>query len=198
MSRAKTIGGTRWRVFFLVLGVGVLGIGLMFVSLQRGVLAASFTVAGTPYKATADNLNAQGVVQFGSLDQSANAAHPVLVNGFRQAHLDNFCQSILIPDVPVVGAMTVRITAPGGMNAQNLVLGVQDVAGDLKFNNVEIGRDAGALNKGPVQGKPGGFGIQMDSLSIARLRQVAWSTTASTLQLNQVNIAVDAGTHECF
>jgi hypothetical protein len=198
MATHKVNGRTRWRVFGLVLAVGLAGTGLMFVGLQQGALAASFAVSGTSYKATADNLAAQGVVQYGSVDQSSNQAHPVLVNGFRTAKMDNFCQSIYVPGVPVVGDMTIRLVAPGGMTASNLVLGVQDVTGDLTLNNVEIGRDASTLDKGPSQGPAGAFGIQADSMNLAHVRQTAWSTTASTLRLNQVHISATPGRHECY
>lgn len=202
MAVESASGRTRWRVFGLVMLVGVFGIGIMFTGLSQGALAASFSVSGTSYKASADNLNAQGVVQYGSVDQSADKAHPVLVNGFRQAKLDNFCQSILIPGLPGIGDATVKIETPGaaGMSANNLVLGIQDVQGDLTLDNVQIGRDSGTFDQGPsgLQGKSGGFGIQATGAHIAHLRQVAWSTTASTLRLNQVHIGATAGRHECF
>jgi hypothetical protein len=202
MAVHNTTGHTRWRVFALVLLVGVVGIGMVFTGLAQGAVTASFAVSGTSYKATADNLSAEGVVQYGSVDRSAGTAHPVLVNGFRRARLDNFCQSIVVPSVPGIGDITIRIAAPGpaGMTAENLVLGIDNITGDLTLNNVEIGRDAGTFDTGPqgLQGKPGLFGIQADSARIAHLRQVAWSTTASTLHLNQVQINTSAGHHECF
>ncbi len=196
-------GRTRWGRFGLVMGVGVLGIGALFTGLSQGALAASFSISGVSYKASADKLSAEGVVQYGSVDRSANKAHPVLVNGFRDATLDNFCQSFVVPDIPGVGDMTVRIEAPGkgGFQAKNLVIGVDTVTGDLTLNNVEIGRDAGNLTKGPsgVGGESGAFGIQADSATIADLRQVAWSTTASTLRLNDVKITTSTGREAaCF
>ena len=199
---AEKSGRTRWRVFSLVLLVGMVGVGVMFAGLSQGALAASFSISGTSYKATADNLDADGVVQYGSVDQSADQAHPVLINGFRQAKMDNFCQSILVPGLPGIGQASVQIKAPGksGMTAQNLVIGVQDVQGDLTLGNVQIGADAGSMDKGPAnaKGKSGAFGIQADHAHIGHLRQVAWSTTASTLKLNQVQISVRPGKHECF
>lgn len=203
MSEPKqSHGRTRWRVFAMVFCIGILGVGAMFGGLSQGALAASFAVSGTSYKASADLLDAQGVVQYGSVDQSSDKAHPVLVNGFREARLDNFCQSIVIPGLPGIGDATIRIAAPGkgGMSANNLVLGVENVTGDLTLNNVEIGRDSGTFDKGPsgLQGEPGGFGIQANSAQIQNLRQVAWSTTASTLRLNQVDISASAGRNECF
>lgn len=193
-------GRTRWRMFTLVLVAGVFGAGLMLTGMSQGAIAASFAVSGTRYKASADTLDATGVVQYGSVNRSADKVHPVLVNGFRNAKLSDFCQSIVVPGVPGVGDMTIRISAPGGMKAENLVIGVEQVTGDLTLNNVEIGRDAGTFDKGPagVQGKPGTFGIRADSAHIAGLRQVAWSTTASTLRLSDVRITAEAGRNECF
>lgn len=184
----------------MVLVVGVFGIGLMFAGLSRGAVAASFTVSGTSYKASADKLTAEGVVQFGSVDRSADKTHPVLVNGFRHAKLSDFCQSIVVPDLPGLGAATVRIEAPGGMEAKNLVLGIEEVEGDLTLNNVQIGRDAGTFDVGPpgLKGPAGGFGIQASGMTLDNLRQKAWSTTASTLHLNDVSITATAGRNPCF
>ncbi|MDR7300972.1 DUF6230 family protein [Haloactinomyces albus] len=196
----STTGRTRWRVFALVLVVGVFGAGLMLTGMSQGAIAASFAVSGTRYKASADDLRAEGVVQYGSVDRGSGKPHPVLVNGFRDARLSNFCQSIVVPGIPGIGDMTIRISAPGGMRAENLVIGVQEVTGDLTLNDVEIGRDAATFDEGPagLRGEPGTFGIQADSAHIADLRQVAWSTTASTLRLDDVRITATAGHDECF
>lgn len=202
MAADNTAGRTRWRVFTLVFLVGLLGVGAMFTGMSQGALAASFAVSGTSYKATADNLNAEGVVQYGSVDRSADKAHPVLVNGFRDAKLDNFCQSIVVPGLPGIGDATIRIATPGkaGMSADNLVLGIEEVTGDLTLDNVQIGRDSGTFDNGPsgLQGQSGGFGIQADRAHISHLQQTAWSTTASTLRLNQVDITATAGRDECY
>lgn len=202
MSENVAGGRTRWKRFAAVMVLGGLGAGVLTVGLSQGALAASFTVSGTPYKAKIDKLDATGVVQYGDVDRSSKSAHPVLVNGFRKATADNFCQSILLPGIPGVGDMTIKLSAPGvgGFNADNLVLGVQDVTANLTLNNVEIGRDAGQLDKGPgnAKGAPGGFGIQADSAELTDVRQLAWSTTASTLRLNQVGIHVTAGANECY
>lgn len=202
MASTATTGRTRWKVFSGVLVCGVVGAGVMLTGLSQGAIAASFSVSGTSYKASADQLQADGVVQYGSVDHSSDSAHPVMVNGFRKAELDNFCQSILVDDVPGVGEMTLRIAAPGeaGMSADNLVLGIEEVTGDLTMEDVEIGRDASEFDEGPsdARGEPGSFGIQAGSLHLADLEQEAWSTTASTLRLNQVQISAEPGRNECF
>jgi hypothetical protein len=198
----KVAGRTRWRVVWMMLGAGGLSSALVVFGIQQGALAASFTVSGTSHKISADNLNAQGVVLYGSADKGSGTGYPVLVVGLQNARMDNFCQSIVVPGLPLVGDITVRITTPGvsSMTADNLVLGVDDVAGDLTFSNVEIGHDSGLFDKGPsgVQGQPGAFGIQADAMQVAHLRQNDWSTTASTLRLNQVHIQVEVGHHECY
>ncbi|MHA6797936.1 DUF6230 family protein [Bounagaea algeriensis] len=203
MASEVASGRTRWLVFAIVFVCGLAGVGVMFAGLSNGALAASFAVSGTSYKATADQLDANGVVQYGSVDQSADQAHPVMVNGFSEARLDNFCQSILLDDMPGIGQMTLRIEAPGddGMTAENLVLGVEQVNGDLTLDDVQIGRDAGTFDAGPSGGEhatTGNFGIQAGSMHLSDLKQKAWSTTASTLRLNQVEISAEPGRNECF
>lgn len=202
MADETVTGRIRWLVFAVVVVTGLAGIGVMFAGLSSGALAASFAVSGTSYKATADQLDATGVVQYGAVDQSADTAHPVMVNGFREARLDNFCQSILLEDMPGVGEMTLRIEAPGedGMTAQNMILGIEQVTGDLTLKDVEIGRDAGTFDAEPSgdQATTGNFGIQAGSMHLSNLRQEAWSTTASTLRMDQVSISAQPGRHECF
>ncbi|SDK71870.1 hypothetical protein SAMN04487820_111157 [Actinopolyspora mzabensis] len=194
-------GRTRWRVFALMLLGSFSAIALMLTGLSKGAVAANFAVSGVTYKASADELVAEGVAQFGAYDKgSGEKNHPVLVNAFKHAELSNFCQSFVVPDLPGIGDATVRIEAPGGMAAQRLVLGVEKVKGDLTLNNVQIGRDASQLDLGPegVGGSPGAFGIQATGARIDGLRQQAWSTTASTLNLRDVEITTKPGHHPCF
>lgn len=195
-------GRTRWLRFLAVFAAGGVGAGVLMVGMSQGALAASFAVSGTSFKSSADALRGQGLVQFGGVDPGAGAAHPVVVNGFRSATLDNFCQSVFMPNAPVVGDVTLRITAggAGAMAADNLVVGLDQLAGDLTLTDPQIGIDAGALTKGPagVRGVPGTFGIQADSVSIGSLKQTAWSTTAQTIRFRGMGMTVKLGRSECF
>lgn len=199
---AEQGGRTRWRRFLAVLAAGGVGAGALMVGMSQGALAASFAVSGSSFKVSADTLKGQGLVQFGGLDQGSGASHPVVVNGFRSATLDNFCQSVFMPRLPVVGDLTLRITAggPGGMAADNLVVGLSELAGDLTLDGPQIGVDAGQLTKGPAgtRGIPGTFGIQADSASIRALRQTAWSTTAQTIRFKGMGLSLKPGRSECF
>lgn len=202
MSENIAGGRTRWKRFAAVMVLGGAGAGILTLGLSQGALAASFTVSGVAYKATIDELRAQGVVQYGDVDRSTKTANPVLVNGFRKAQADNFCQSFVVPGLPGVGDITVMLRAPGksAFQADNLVLGISDVTTDLELDNVEIGRDAGQLDKGPAgaKGGAGAFGIQADAAKLDHVKQQAYSTTASTLRLQGVGITVKAGHNECF
>jgi hypothetical protein len=171
--------------------------------MSQGALAASFTVSGTSFKVGADNLTGKGFVQFGGVDAGANGqVHVVAVSGFKTASLDKFCQSVYVPGMPIVGDVTLRITADGvgGMSADNLVVNLTDLSGDLVLGNPDIGVDASKVNKGPenLRGLPGSFGLQADSASISKLQQTAWSTTAQTIRFKGMNLTIRQGKQECF
>jgi hypothetical protein len=95
------------------------------------------------------------------------------------------------------------INAGGGdkpARATNLLLDVTELNGDATFTNIEIGRDASTLNKGPGKGAAGSFGQQADRVVINDLKQVAWSTTAGTFTLTGLRLKVNVGADakECF
>ncbi|MEV6240810.1 DUF6230 family protein [Lentzea sp. NPDC051838] len=196
------MGRTRWARFVGVLGIGVVGAGALLFGMSQGALAASFAVSGTNFKVSADNLTGKGFVQFGGVDAGAGQVHVVAVSGFKTASLDKFCQSVFVPGMPIVGDVTMRITADsvGGMSADNLVVNLTDLNGDLVLGNPEIGIDASKVNKGPdgLRGLPGSFGLQADSANIAKLQQTAWATTAQTIRFNGMNLTIRQGKQECF
>ncbi|SHE76302.1 DUF6230 family protein [Streptoalloteichus hindustanus] len=202
MVESGARGRTRWGRFAMALAAGGLGVGVLMFGMSSGALAASFTVAGTSFKASADGLEGTGFVQYGSVDRSADKAHPVAVNGMRTAKLDNFCQSMVVPGLPGVGEVTVKITAggEGGMTAENLVINLEELNADLTLGNAQIGVDAGQLSKGPegAVGTAGTLGLQADTIRLGALRQTAWSTTASTLRFKGMKLDVFSGRNECF
>ncbi|GAA0600231.1 DUF6230 family protein [Kutzneria viridogrisea] len=194
-------GRTRWTRFAATLAVGGVGAGVLLVGLSQGALAASFTVSGSSFKVSADHLQGDGFVQFGSLAASTDAPHPVARNGFRKATLDNFCQSVFLPKLPILGDLTMRITAagPGGMQASDLVVDVAQVDGDFTLTNPQIGVDASQVSGGPagVVGRPGDFGMQADKVSIDKVRQTAWGTSAQTIAFKGMSLRIVPGQQEC-
>jgi hypothetical protein len=196
------MGRTRWARFVGVLGIGAVGAGALLFGMSQGALAASFAVSGTDFKVSSDSLTGQGFVQFGGVDAGSGKVHVVAVSGFKTAKLDKFCQSVFVPGMPIVGDVTLRITADGvgGMSADNLVVNLTDLSGDLTLGNPEIGVDASKVNKGPdnLKGLPGSFGLQADTATITGLQQTAWSTTAQTIRFKGMNLTIRQGKQECF
>ncbi|MFD9703727.1 DUF6230 family protein [Lentzea sp. NPDC059081] len=196
------MGRTRWARFVGVFGIGTVGVGALLFGMSQGALAASFAVSGTNFKVSSDSLTGQGFVQFGGVDAGAGQVHVVAVSGFKTATLDKFCQSVFVANMPIVGDITLRITADGagGMSADNLVVNLTDLSGDLTLGNPEIGVDANKVNKGPenLRGLPGSFGLQADSANITGLKQTAWSTTAQTIRFKNMNLTIRQGKQECF
>lgn len=195
-------GRTRWLRFAGTFAVGGVLAGGLLVGVSQGAFAASFAVSGTSFEVTSSHLVGAGFVQFGGISASPDAAHPVAVNAFKSADLDNFCQSVFLPNNPIIGDLTLRITADGakGMHADNMVVDIAQVDGDFTLNNPDIGVDASQVSKGPIgaQGRPGDFGMQADSITINNLKQVAWGTSAQTIAFKGMSLRIVAGNNQCI
>jgi hypothetical protein len=200
-GRGQQRGGTRWRRFALVLGAGLIAAVVMAILLAQGALAASFTVSGVPAKISADQLRVRGVVQYSSSVRTKDGAVPVLVAGLRTVEGDNFCQSVL-SDVPFVGTVTARFAAPGrnGLTADDVVLTTERLTADVGLTGAELGRDASTLDAGPADavGPAGSFGLQGRTFTLTDSRQISRSVTAATLNLDQADLSIAEGRHECF
>ncbi|MEU3623205.1 cholesterol esterase [Amycolatopsis coloradensis] len=202
MKRSEARGRTRWVRFAGVLGGAFAMAALLITGLSQGALAASFTVSGGAFQVSADKLVGEGFVQYGDVDRGATDAHVVAIGAFRKATLDNFCQSVFLPKIPLVGDTTLVLTSggPGGMAATDIIIGIASLTGDLTLTNTQIGIDASQLSKGPeaAKGRPGAFGLQADTATIGSLRQIAWSTNAQTLRLKNLSLSLRSGKNECF
>lgn len=195
-------GRTRPGRLLALSAVGLALTGGLLLAMANGAIAATFTVSGALGKLSADNFVGTGVAQYGAVERTADGATPVLTAGFRQARAANFCVSFPVTDLPGVGPVVLRIATPGaeGFRADDLLVSLDELSGDLVQRNVEIGRDASELDKGPADatGTPGGFGLQSDTLEIANFRNRPRAITAATLRLDQVRIAVGAQERECY
>jgi hypothetical protein len=195
-------GRTRWLRFAGTFAIGGVLAGGLLVGVGQGAFAASFAVSGTSFEVTSTHLHGEGFVQFGGVAANADAAHPVAVNAFKTADLDNFCQSVFLPNNPFIGDLTLRITADGtaGMHAENMVVDVAQVDGDFTLHTPDIGVDASQVSTGPVgaQGRPGDFGMQAKSIDINNLKQVAWGTSAETIAFKGMSLRIVAGNNQCI
>ncbi|MFE9453352.1 DUF6230 family protein [Streptomyces sp. NPDC006739] len=205
-------GGTRWKRFAVVMVPSVAATACIGVALAQGALAASFSVSGQSFKVSADKLEGTGFEQYGAIDSGytldgKKTAHPVAVSAFKKAEITNLCQSVVTPDIPIFGSVSLILKAGGGstpVEADNIYIDVADLQADATFNNIDIGVAAQDANKGPgmkgggEQANPFGFAQQADSATLVGVKQTAWATTAGTFKLSGLHMSLATGTKECY
>ncbi|MFQ6147648.1 DUF6230 family protein [Streptomyces sp. SID10815] len=227
--QSQVRGGTRWKRFAVVMVPSVAATAAIGVALAQGALAASFSVSGQEFKVTADELNGTKFTQYGAVDSGytltgEKTAHAVAVSSFDTARINNLCQSVVTPDIPFVGTMTLRLTAGKSsdedqqVHAGKLFMDVSDLntTGYAKFGNIDIGvaaKDTGdpkaggkgiGLNPDEVQKKqtnPYGFAQQADTAQLVGVQSTAWATTAGTFTLPKLHMALVKGSGkgvECY
>ncbi|GGT85743.1 MULTISPECIES: DUF6230 family protein [Streptomyces] len=195
-------GRVRWRRF-AVLTVPAVGVtAALGIALAQGALAASFAVSGQQFKVSAASLTGEGFVQYGSVDVNAREELiPVAVTAIKEAKLHSLCQSV-VTSLPVIGDVSLNLTAgqKTPVEATNLFVDATQLSGNAAFTNIEIGRDASTLDKGPAdaQGMQDLFAQQADTVAITDLKQTAWATNAGTFKLSGLKMTVDKGKKECF
>ncbi|MEW2496060.1 DUF6230 family protein [Streptomyces nodosus] len=214
-------GGTRWKRFAVVMVPSVAATAAIGVALAQGALAASFSVSGQSFKVTAKELNGNGFSQYGAIDagttlSGGSTAHPVAVSAFSSAHIQRMCQSVVTPNIPVLGSVTLKLTAGDSSKeekqvyAENLYIDVEDLGADATFTNMEIGVAAGDLaEKGTSPGMKGGneqanrngFAQRATEAKLTDVKQTAWATTAGTFRLPGLHMGLSVGSgpdHECY
>ncbi|NGO14688.1 cholesterol esterase [Streptomyces sp. HC44] len=204
-------GGTRWKRFAVVMVPSVAATAAIGVALAQGALAASFSVSGQSFKVTTKQLDGTGFSQYGAIDSGytldgKKTSHPVAVSAFKKATIKELCQSVVTPNIPVLGNVSLILKAGGGdtpVQAENLYIDVADLSADAEFRNIDIGVAAGDADKGPGIAKgdranPYGFAQQADSVTLKDVKQTAWATTAGTFKLSGLKMSLSAGVKECY
>lgn len=205
-------GGTRWKRFAVVMVPSVAATAAIGVALAQGALAASFSVSGQSFKVSADKLDGRGFTQYGSIDTGTDlkgnkSANPVAVSGFTSAQITNMCQSVVTPDVPIFGSISLQLKAGGGatpVSAKNLYIDVADLNANATFTNIDIGVAAGETKGAGIapgdKGKtnPYGFAQQAERAVLTDVKQTAWATTAGTFKLSGLSMKLFKGTKECY
>jgi hypothetical protein len=199
-------GRTSWRRFAVTVGVPIVVAGVMIGGVAQGAIPASFTVSGQTFKISADKLDGQGFAQYGDVeykqgkDAQGNATKvpiPVAMSGIADAHLNNLCQSVVVPGTPF--SLTIRANKSADEDKQahatDLLIGVDELTGQATFTNIVIGQDASTLKKGGAGAKGGVnmFGQEADSVIIDDLHQTAYSTTAGTFTLPGLDLKINTG-----
>jgi hypothetical protein len=189
--------------------------GGIVLGMANGAIAASFAVSGQSFKISADKLVGKGFVQYGGFAKEKDAraddifgkAHPVTTAAIADATLTNLCQSVRVKGTPI--SMVINAGGQPGQpaHATNLLIDMTDLKGDAVFTKIDIGRDATTLDAaGDIPGGKGGpdgaFGQQAQEVTITKLQQTAWSTSAGTFELKGlhlfVDVAPDGKPKECF
>jgi hypothetical protein len=181
------------------------------IALAQGALAASFSVSGQSFKVTADKLVGTGFSQYGAIDAGTTldgkkTAHPVAVSAFKNASITNMCQSVVTPNIPLLGSVSLTLKAGGGgtpVQAENLYIDVEELEANATFENIDIGVAAKDANKGPgMKGNetsnPYGFAQQADRATLTDVKQTAWATTAGTFKLSGLKMSLSTGVKECY
>jgi hypothetical protein len=181
------------------------------MALANSALAASFSVSGQSFKVTTKELKGTGFSQYGAIDEGytldgKKTSHPVAVSAFETATIKNLCQSVVTPNIPVLGNVSLILRAGGGetpVEAKNLYIDVADLKADAEFTNIDIGVAAGDANKGPGIAKgdkanPFGFAQQADEVLLKDVEQTAWATTAGTFKLSGLTMKLSTGVKECY
>lgn len=199
MGSTAVEGRTRWTRFAVVFALGLLIAAALLFGLAHGAIGASFAESGSSFKTSASQLRGSGFAQFGAADRAAGGVYPVARTTLGAASMDNFCQSAVVPALPLVGTVSLVIRAPGRdtVQASNLVTDISNLAGTISFQNIDVGLDANQVSVGQP-GVAGSFAQQADRIVVNDLRQTAQRVTASTLTLNGSNLTVTAGRSECY
>lgn len=189
-------GRTRWRRFAALMVPAAALAGAIIFGMANGAIAASFSVSGQTFKVSASRLEGEGFKQYGGIahEKAKNVDHPVAISGIDSAKLYDLCQSVKVPNLPVV--LTINAGGDGDpATATDLLLDVTELRGDATFTNIDIGVDAS-----DVGGQSGAFGQRAQKVVITDLQQVAWSTTAGTFTLKGLKLKVNVGADakECF
>ncbi|GAA4790986.1 DUF6230 family protein [Streptomyces ziwulingensis] len=200
-------GGTRWKRFAVVMVPSVAATAAIGVALAQGALAASFSVSGQQFKVSADKLTGTGFSQYGAYDEGVGGNHAVAVSAFDKATIKNLCQSVVTPNIPLVGTVTLRLEAGDSedtkkqVKADQLYIDIADLEADATFKDIDIGVAAGTIDKGPGiksgdHASAGGFAQQANRAVLTDVEQTAWATTAGTFKLSGLHMSLKKGAGE--
>ncbi|MEU3491106.1 DUF6230 family protein [Streptomyces massasporeus] len=192
-------GAYSWSGFAGCMALGVTcAVSLAWAGTAAGV-PVSFAVSGEAFKVSASRLHGEGFVQYASVDTDRKGGHrAVAVTAIRSASLRDLCQSVVTPTP--LGPVTLRVRAgeERPVRIDDLVIDLEQMQGEITFDDLELGRDAADSRVPGAAGAPGAYSQQASGLVIRDLRQQTSSMTAGMFQLTGMHLSVSAGRHECF
>jgi len=183
--------------------------GGLMTGVAHGSVPVAINVSGSSFKIQASHLHGDGFSQYGSIYTKAGedprtTGHAVAAAAIKHAELTNLCQSVVQP-LPWGGTVTLLIKAGGAgsapATADDLLIGMDFLAGDATFKSINIGTDASQLSLGGTPastGVPSAFGQEAVTVDIDNLKQRAFSTHAGVFTLNGLTMQLVPGSHDCF
>ncbi|MEV4432912.1 DUF6230 family protein [Streptomyces sp. NPDC049555] len=194
-------GRTSWPRAALVALPALLAVAGMAVAMADGVLASSFAVSGTAFQISAQQLRSKGLAAYvDTAPTTGDGGRPGALLGIGDARLSDICQAARVPTP--VGEVVFRLRAGGSagpVTVHDLVLHGDDLVGDARFGQAQIGRDASTLDQVPgVHGAPGQFGLQAREVSVTGVRSHAWSVTGGDFRLTGLRLDVALNGPACF
>ncbi|MEU7039621.1 DUF6230 family protein [Streptomyces varsoviensis] len=193
-------GRTDWRRLALAAPLALaLAAGSVWATTASAV-PVTFAVSGSTFQVAAAHLAGKDAVQFASFaTDAAGKRRPVAVAGIGSARISHLCQSSVAHTPFGSVTLTIRSGEEHPVKAENLVIDLKRLDGDLRFGRVQMGRDAGSLDAVEgVRGDRGTYGQQARTLDIDRMRLRAWSLTAGTFSLRGASMAISPGDHSCL
>ncbi|MFI2610616.1 DUF6230 family protein [Kitasatospora sp. NPDC018619] len=222
---SQTYGKTRWKRFALVMVPSVAATAMVGVSIANSALAASFSISGQSFKVSTTHLHGSNFAQFGTVDVEANGTlHPVAVSAFDHADIENLCQSV-VTDLSGFGLGKITLQLNAGteagkpVQADNLLIDLEQLKADATFTDINIGQDASTLTGSATQGwaphpavqkatgnkglPTGGTGFAQAAkeADLTGVQQTARATSAGTFKLNGLSLSLKNGDgkgNECF
>lgn len=193
-------GRTRWRRFAAVVVPATIAMSALMGGIASGAVPVALKVSGQTAMLSADKLDAKGFSQFpGVVEKKDGSKIPVAASQIKYAEITNLCQSVRIPGTDLT--LFIRGGRDGKpVVAHDLLIGMDHLAGDAVFYNIDIGTDASALTKGglPPVGLEGQFGQEADRAVISNLRQRFYSTHAGEFHLTGMSLNLKFDGSECF
>ncbi|MEU6484538.1 DUF6230 family protein [Streptomyces sp. NPDC046887] len=176
------------------LGAGMVG------TTMASALPVSFAVAGRSFQVSADSLHGEGAVQYAAFTRdSSGSSRPVAVAGIDSARITGLCQSSVTRTPFGAVTLLIRSRPDTPVDARGLVIDLDNLEGNLRFGDVQLGRDAATLDAvAGVRGAEGAYGQQARTMDITGMRLTSWSVTAGSFTLRGSRMFVRLGEHPCF
>lgn len=192
--------GTRWGIGASALGPSIATIAVLGFAITQGALAASFNVSNQKFFLNVKELQGSGLGAVLAAENVKDAGSTkdqvgVLRAGLASARLNGLCIVVNQTMLGVKYSITVDSGGTQVASGENLFFNITDLTSSpatLKGAVLGVSADEIAVNDTPLDGQPGGFGLDVtrgtvnlrDVVASAYQAQVAGALTLPNLGIN--------------